>query len=505
MSELQRASVFAIVEETTVGELKAPTSGSDAIPLRSGFSQTSSLEELASDELVNDIGATKSLTGLETAEGTHPAYLKHSEVEGQEPETILLYESAFGDKVVFSTEYDVTAGSTAGTASAAATLVMPVGEGAQFRVGQAVLIKDDTNGYSIRNIVSISGDILTLNFNLSAAPASGVDLGKAILLRPAASGHPSFSAWAYGANGGYIQAIAGCKTSQISYTLTAGQQAEVEFNYVGVETFKNPVNVTATKKYIDFTDDGGAKTAILTEDIYKSPIAFIEHVVSVMQAVSVDVVTGSYSSVTGKYTLSTDGTTFKLNWNTGTNTANSAATLLGDTTAADRTGATSYVSTSALDLTFPFTPVYDDAQNLVVKDAEIMIGSFSDNICRAASEVRINLGIEQEDVTSICAVTGKLETLPTAREVTIEADLILQRYETHLFDKFINNKDVAVMVNAGQNTSAGQWIAGTCFNFYLPQATLTQHENGGETVVILTITAKGYISGNRKDCYQNFI
>ena len=47
MSELQRASVFAIVEETTVGELKAPTSGSDAIPLRSGFSQTSSLERIS--------------------------------------------------------------------------------------------------------------------------------------------------------------------------------------------------------------------------------------------------------------------------------------------------------------------------------------------------------------------------------------------------------------------------------------------------------------------------
>lgn len=504
MSELQRASVFAIVEETTVGTLKAPSSGSDFVPLRAGFSQTSSLEELASDELVNDIGATKSLTGLEIAEGSHPAYLKHSEVEGQEPEIGLLYESAFGAKTVNATEYDVVSGSTAGTSSAAATLVVDTGEGVNFEIGQAVLIKDATNGYSIRNVYGISTDTLTLNFNLSAAPASGTNLGKAILYKPAASGHPSFSAWAYGGNGGYIQAVAGCKTSEINYTLTAGQQAEVEFSYVGVETFKNPVVITATTKYIDFVDTGGTKVAILTEGSYKSPIAFAEHVASVMDAASVDTITCVYNSLTGKY-LTTGGATFSLLWNSGTNTANSAATKLGDTTAADRTGATNYTSTNAINLAAPYTPAYDNAQNIVVKNAEFMVGSFSDNICRAASEVRINIGIEQEDVTSICAVTGKLETLPTAREVTIEADLILRRYETHLFDKFINNKDVAAMVNAGQNTSAGNWIAGTCFNFYLPQATLTQHENSGDTVVLVTVTAKGYISGTKKDCYQNFV
>ena len=36
MAELQRASVLAIKEETTVGELIEPTAGSDFIPLRPG-------------------------------------------------------------------------------------------------------------------------------------------------------------------------------------------------------------------------------------------------------------------------------------------------------------------------------------------------------------------------------------------------------------------------------------------------------------------------------------
>ena len=195
MSELQRASLFAIKEETSVGDLIAPTAGSDAIPLREGFSQSSNNEELTNDELVDDIGASKALIGLESPEGSHPAYLKHSEVEGQAPEVALLFKSAFGAQATASTEYDTIAGSTAGTASARAIAKVGVGEGATFQVGEALLIKDGSNGYSIRNIHSISSDDLSLNFNLDAAPAAGVNLGKAILFHPVATGHPSFSTW----------------------------------------------------------------------------------------------------------------------------------------------------------------------------------------------------------------------------------------------------------------------------------------------------------------------
>lgn len=504
-SELQRASVFAIVEETTTGTLKAPASGADFVPLRAGFSQTSAVEELESDELLDDIGASKGLVGLETPEGTHPAYLKHSEVEGQAPEVGLLYESAMGDKSIASTQYNTVAGSTAGTSAVRAVVNVDAGEGATFEVGEALLIKDGTNGYSIRNIYSIATDALSLGFNLTSAPGTGIDLGKAVLYKPAATGHPSFSAWLYGGNGGYVQAVAGCRTSEISATFPAGQQAEVEFSYQGVESFKNPVEITATTKYIDFVDDGGTKVAILDEGIYKSPVAFAAHVQAKMAAASVDVITCAYVSTTGKYTTASDGTTFSLLWNTGVNTANSAATKLGDTTAADRTGATSYVSGSAQSLVAPFTAVYDGATNIVVKNAELMVGTFSDNICRDASEVTLTVSAEQEIVECICAESGVLERLIVARAVQLEATLILQRYEAHLFDSFINNTGVSVMMNAGQKDSSGNWVAGKCFNAYMPQATLTQHETGGDTIVELTITAKGYISGTKKDLYINFI
>jgi len=504
MAELQRASAFAIKKEVTVGTLIAPTVGADAIPLRAGFSQTSAVEEIVSDELLNDIGASKSLTGLESPAGSHPAYLKHSQVEGQEPEIGLLYESAFGAKSIASVEYDTVAASTAGTTAARAVIKVGVGEGASFEVGEALMIKDGTNGYSIRNIHSISGDDLTLNFNINAAPALGVNLGKAVLYRPVASGHPSFSAWLYGANGGYTQAIAGCRTSEIAMTFPAAEQAEVSFSYEGVESYFNPVQVTATNRFIDFVDDGGTKVATLTAGFYKTPIAFAAHVQAVMRAASVDIITVTYSNVTGKYTLLSDGTTFSLLYNTGTNTANSAAVLLGDTTAANRTAAVTYTGANAISLVFPFTASYDDATNIVVKGAQLFVGDFHENVCRAATNVSITIGTPQEAVLSICASSGVSERLINAREVTLEATLVLERYESGLFDKFINNGDAVVMMNAGQKDSAGNWAPGKCVNLTMLQATITQHETGGDTIVEVTLSAKGYLTSTRKDIYLNF-
>ena len=143
---LNRASIFAVKEETTAGEYVAPSAGSDFVPLRPGNELNFEPELLESDELLNDIGATKALIGKESVSGAHVAYLKHSGVEGQEPELGVLYESVMGSKSVASTEYDTVASST--------TTVVKVntGEGATFEAGEAVLVKDSASGYSIRNI-----------------------------------------------------------------------------------------------------------------------------------------------------------------------------------------------------------------------------------------------------------------------------------------------------------------------------------------------------------------
>jgi len=245
----QRATVAAIKLETTTGELIAPTAAGDFIPLKSGYSLVPELEELNSEEIVNSLAMAKSYTGKESPKGSHGAYLKHSETEGTAPETALLIKSALGAQADAAAEYNTVAGSTT------AVINVDTGEGASYQLGEALLIKDSTNNYSIRNISSITNDALTLNFEVGTAPEAGVDLGKANLFYPATSGHPSYSYWLYSASGGAIQAAAGCKTTSIAMDFTAGQQATIDYTFEGTEFYFNPVTVSAANNKLDITDD----------------------------------------------------------------------------------------------------------------------------------------------------------------------------------------------------------------------------------------------------------
>lgn len=113
------------------------------------------------------------------------------------------------------------------------------------------------------------------------------------------------------------------------------------------------ITISASTTKIDFVDDGGTKAATLTAGDY-TPTALAAHVASVMTAASDDTISCSFAhGSTDKFTISSDGSTFQLLWQSGANTANTAGSRLGFTITADDTGATSYAADSAL------TPVYD--------------------------------------------------------------------------------------------------------------------------------------------------
>lgn len=513
MANLQKATVFAIKEETTAGTPVVPSAGSDFIPLRAGFSMSPNLEDIPSDEISNNLGSTKSYVGKESPSGSHAIFLKHSETEGQAPEYGLIVESLLGDKSVASTEYDTVSSSTT------SLIKVNTGEGATFETGEALLIKDGTNGYSIRNISSISSDDLSINFNLSSAPASGVNLGKAVLYKPATTGIPTFTSWMYRSSAAAIEMIAGCRTSNMTMTFPAGKQAEATFAYEGTAYYFNPIVITATNKYLDFTDDGGTTVAVLTPGVYKDPIQFAAHVQTVGQAAATasggDNFFCTYSSTTGKFTISTTtGSLLSLLWNTGTNAANTVGTIMGFSTAADDTAALTYTSDNAISMAptsasnivtqSALTPSYDDADNIIVKSAELFIGDSTDNFCRKASTVSITIDSPSVDADSICSTTGLFEKVPSARTVTLTATIILSQYEAALFDKYINNTTTQVMLNVGPK-SGGNWVAGKCVNVYFGNATVSGHALGGDDFVTVDLSVKGYITTTKQDVYINFV
>jgi len=505
MAKVTRSAIFGMKEETTEGTLIALVAGSEFLPLRSGYTFDSNVETLSSDEIQNDIGKTKGAIGKETPTMTFPNYLKHSGIEGTAPETSLAIESAMGTRNVKSIERDVVS-AAAGTSSAAATITVDTGEGSEFFAGMALLIKDNLNNYTVRNIRSIAGDVLTLAHNLSNAPAAGVNLGLPIHYSPASTGHKRFSGHLFQAetSSAYHQAMAGMSTTAINIEFPASDYAVMDFEFAGIEFFFNPIEITSSNFSMDFSD-GVQRNASITQKVYKTPIELGREIEVKMNALTADAITVSYSSTTGNFTLSSDGGTFSLLWNTGTNTATAIGTALGFSVAADDTGSSSYVSDSAISFDPGLVPVFDDSEKIVVKGNELILGNFGEFLCKSATTAAFAIATPKTDIDDICDANGIESSVTMDREVTFTATLILKQFEVGLFDKFINNTTTTLAFNAGPKSS-DNWIGGKCFNIYFANATITSHivaDNEGYQVV--NIEAKAHVTGTQKDVHLNWV
>lgn len=504
-----KTSIMAVKTESTDSTLLAPDASGQFTVLREGFSFQGAVETLDSDELVSSLAGGATFAGKETPTASIPKYLKHSGTEGTAPDWAPIMKSAFGNQNT-QTEYDTINGSTAGTSSARGVIKVDSGEGANYAVGRALLIKDGTNGYSIRNVYSISTDDLTINKNLASAPASGVNLGQCIAFSPATSGHPTFSAWLYqqetDANNAFIQAIAGCRTTSISVTISANGLAEMNVEFAGTKFYYNPIEITNSNKYIDITDDGGTIEVVLDTGWYKTPKALATHITTKATSASDDVITCTFSSTTGKYTLASDGSTFSLLWQSGTNSANSVGSTIGFTVSSNDTGSTSYTADSALTYDVPVAVGLDDEDPYVCKSQELFIGDYTRTDCRESSQVTLTVATPKQDIDSICAESGVSASVTLERETTFSTTLYLQKHEVDELDDMLNNTSTEIMFNGGPKDNSGNWIAGRCMNFWLPLSKITTNvvsvNNGLYTV---DVEARGTANSTFEDIYFNLL
>jgi len=492
MAGLQRASIFAIKKETTEGAYVAPAAGADFIPLRPGSSLNFEPSLLESDELLNDIGTSKGSIGKEAVSGSHSAYLKHSGVEGQEPEAGIFYESLFGSKVINAIEYQTVS-------ATASSLTVGAGEGVNFYPGQALLIKNGA-GYSIRNVNSIAGDVLNLNFEITSIPTVA-SLGKAITYLPVAQGHPSFSTTKYLGNGHAIEVSAGNQTSEMSVTADANGFGEVEFSFAGTKYFYNPIEITSSTNTLSYTDDNGTSSVSISDKIYKTPIELASALEQSLNSDSLETFTVSYSNTSGKFTIaSSTSSIVELLWTE----PNSIGEKLGFSLLSDDTGATSYVSDNALVLTSPISPSFDSAENIIIKGAELFIGNQSDNVCICAQSVSIAVSKNLEDEDCICEETGVASKIPTSRSIEMSVTATLNKYDAALLNSLLQNEGVSAMFNAGPKLG-GNYVSGKCFNFYMQTATVSSYTTTGDNFIQAEFTLKGYVTTSSKDGYLNFI
>jgi hypothetical protein len=493
---LQRANTLAIKLEGTAGTYAPPTLGADFVPLRPGNELTYEPEQLENDELLNDIGASKTATGKEIVSGTHGAYLRHSGVEGQEPELGVMYQSVMGAKNITATERPTTGVPTVSA--------LPVGAfGSEFPEGKAVLVKKGA-GYEIRNVDSVVSNTLNLNFNLNSAPAAGVNLGKAVTYIPAAQGHPTFSTTKYLGSGFAKEVSAGNTVTEAAFTMDANGYGEVEFSFEGTKYYFNPITITATNKFLDFTDDTGTIAVSIAEGIYKTPIDLAQALSAAIDAATVENIVCEFIQATGKFRFTATGTILSLLWFTGANAANSIGATLGFIVSANDTGSTVYNADNEQSYAAALTPSYDSADPIVMKGAELFIGGPTDNVCLCAQTVSITISKEVEDVDCICEDSGISEKIPTGRTVEMSISTSLKKHDVVLLDALLKNTKVSAMLNAGPKTG-GNWIPGKCFNVYFQNATVSQYTTGGDSFIQANITLRGYVTSTKKDVYLNFV
>ena len=490
-----RASVFAVVEETEEAVLKAPSAGSDFLPLRPGFGMEYKAEELTNDELQSDIGMAKSNKGKESVDGSHDAYIKGSGSEGIVPGIGKLYKNILGEEGVLAFNYTLTSGSTK------SVLKLPTGAGENFFKGQAILIKDGVNGYNIRNIKDIVGDDLHLNFDLPSAPASGVQLGQTVVYMPSSVDSGTLSAWLYQGNGYAKTATAGCRVTEVSAEFPVNQFANAKFKYQGVKYYMNPVIITDDNNWLDFKDDTGFKACQIKNGVYKNVVEIAVALQDAMNAASTKNFEVTYSNETGSLKFKTlDSTLFELPFATGGHAANSIGPsifFMGDLDSL-----TEYEAVQEYDNVIP--PTYDVSDSIVMKDAEFYIGAKDMLIPRSASKATLKIVKKLEDADGITEETGTRSKVATSREVTLEAELILDKHDVSLYNYLVNNETISVMLNCGPKV-AKNWVAGKCFNAYMPNAVVTGFSPAGDQFIIAKISVRGFIDNNYKDIFVSFI
>jgi hypothetical protein len=494
---------LAIMPEVTEGTAVAPSGASDFLALQPDASLKPAFDVLSNEELRSSIGMAKGILGFERPEMSFSHYLKHSGTEGQAPEYNELLQAIFGSETANGTQRTTT------TSSTVSLLKLGAG-GSDFSRGFAVLVKDGTNGYSIRPVHSVSSNDLTLGFNLSNAPATGIGVGKCVNYTPANSGHQSLTAWMYRANGQATEMIAGAKVTEFGFSASAGELINANFNMVGTKYHFNPITIASADRYLDFTDDDGTFAAVVTAKVYRDPHELATAITDAMNtANSGETHTCTYSDSTGKFTILCTGTTLSLLWNTGSNTANTIGDKIGFSVAADDTGTaatTGYTSDNAQTYAAPYTPSYDSADPIAAKYHEVLIGDSTDTSCFEAASISFSMAMDRSEVKSICSESGVNSILLTGREVTITISGLLDKYHAGEFKRFRANTDTRFAYNFGTK-SGGNWVAGTCGNLYVPTCTITSFElTDLDSVVGISIELKAFVdSSGNGEVYLNFL
>lgn len=480
-----RSSKLAVKKEVTEGSPEKPINGGDYIALNPDFGMTPAFTTLENSEVKSSLGPSKALQGVAEPTASYSGNYRGSGVEGTAPGFSEFIESSLGAMVVKSGETTSAAGTTESVVEATS--------GAEYERGMGVLVKDATNGYSMRPIDSVSGTTLTLGFDLPAAPADGTALGQPVLFKPLNTGaNPTLSLW-YTIGDGARSLMSGARVASSTYTFNAGEIITMGHELEGIDYKFNWVDST-DDFYMPFTDDDGTQLAQVEQKYWNNPHEFAAALQTAMDGQSLQNITVVYNDTDGKFTIATDGTVLELLFATGANAANSLYLQLGFPQV-DQTGASSYTSPSAYDATQgDFVSAFDSSSPIVAKNNEVMFGDADDLSCLQASSVEVSIDTPKTDILSVCAESGKAGSVVSSRVATITVTALLEKYDADKWRRYKENENAKFLYNWGTK-EGGNWVAGKSGFVYAPNTTITEFDiTSEESLATLSMTLQTYVN-----------
>jgi len=462
-----KAGTLALVKETAQGTPVRPSAASDFTAIQSDISLTPAFENLTNEELKNSIIAGKVIIGTEQGSGSFTHYFRAGDA-GNPPDYRLAIEAATGtQKLIAGSEQAVAASPTPTVRQ------FEVADASEYEKGDILLIQK-TDGFELRPIKSVTGNLIELAFDLETAPNAGALIGKPITYQLENDSNliPTLSAWYYLPQ--TAQLLAGIRVAGLDITADAGQLITGAFALEGTGFYWNPLVVDASNKFLDFDVSATEYNVSVAEKTYRDPHDLAEAIESAMNAAGSGVTFSVTYGNDGKYTIVGDSA-FSLLWDTGTNNAATIGDLIGFDTAADTGSGTSFESEDFIDLASGFTPEYDEADPIVAKGSLLLIGDQADNVCLNHSSASFSIGNTNANLLDGCAETAIAGSLISDRELTASVTSYLQPYEAAFFRRLRKGETVQFFYAAGER-SGGQPVKNKNFGAYMSHATITSLE-----------------------------
>ena len=509
----QRRSTAAAVLKAFEGTLQKPTSGTQFLAIQPDFSLAPNFTTTENVELKDDIMSGKNIVTGEAPTGTFSHYLTGSGTAGTPPEYGSIVQASFGGFRSSTSEQTLAAGSTTSVlkfANAAAA--------ATFKKGDACLIKDSANGWSVRPVESVSGTDVTLGFNLESAPGTSVKVGAFISYFPLNDNMPVFDMWHYiGAGESGVENIKDCRVTSMSVSVNAKDLINATYSFEGTQyrfnkDFRDGFRLfNYNNKLTVVNTQGGSRTSTeveLTAQSYASGAALATEIQTKVSAITG--LTSFRATFSNNRFSFTSTAAYLFDFQAASAVPEGAATLadvLGFestdvSSTAPSTGTKASTKNAQLyrDYSSGLTESYDDTDPIIARGQQVFIGDASDNICIDSSSVSVSINTPKALITSICEESGNYRSLISSRSATITVSAHLQDDDRRFFDKFQDGDTTQFAIVAGKKTTVGggpQWKPGETFVIYGSPASITSWAvTGSNDVYMLDLELTCYSPGD---------